>query len=102
MKILFIKYLSSTVFIFACQLFQGQAIELGLMYKALHYLCKQPDYYTFISLLKIIMLTLFAKSSASKHVREILRYLIHHICVLSPKEAHESFYRQFVNLRSDI
>ena len=48
------------------------------------------------------MLTLFAKSSASIYAREILRYLIHHVYVLSPKEAHESFYRQFVNLRSDI
>ena len=54
--------MSSTVFILACQLFQGQAIELGLMYKALHYLCKQSDYYTFISLLKIIMLTLCVKT----------------------------------------
>ena len=78
-----------------------RTLELGLMNKALRYLFKQPDYYTFISLLKIIMPTLFAKSSASKYAREILRYLIHHVYVLSPKEAHKSFYRQFVNLGND-
>jgi hypothetical protein len=61
-------------------------------------MCRQPDRSRMMSLLKFIMLMLLKRSRASKYVHEILRYLVHQECLMSPKEAHKTFYRQFVNM----
>jgi hypothetical protein len=74
-----------------------RVLETGLMFKCLIFLCKSPDYATFMCLLKLLAAALHVKSNKSKYSLEIIRYLIHHNEVLSQRASLETFYRQFVN-----
>lgn len=52
-----------------------------------------------MSIPKHTIVILYTSSSASKYANEILRYVVHHSQVLSPRKALECFYNQFVNYR---
>lgn len=75
-----------------------RVLEVGMMTKALAYLCKNPDRSCTLSLLKMFMPMLLAQSNASKYALEIIRFLVYQYT--SPiRDAVETFYRLFVNTK---
>ncbi len=72
-------------------------LELGLLYKDLLDFVRLPDRNRGIRLLKLSMLVFKGHNNHSKYALEILRLLVHQLCSLSNKEAHEEFYGLFVN-----
>lgn len=73
-----------------------RVLEIGMLMKALLYLCKTPDRHTMLSLLKLFLPMLYHQSRSSKYAQEIIRFLVHQHS-LSPREANETFYKLFVN-----
>ena len=72
-------------------------LELGLLFKSLLDLTKFPDRTRGLRLLKLAMVYFKSNSNLSKYALEILRLLVHQLCLLSEKGAHEEFYALFVN-----
>jgi len=73
-----------------------RVVEVGMMMKALLFLCKNPDRLCTLSLLKMFMPMLLAQSNASKYAIEIIRFLVYQYT--SPeRDAVETLYRLFVN-----
>ena len=72
-------------------------LELGLLFKNWLDLCKMPERNRGIRLLKHTMLLFKSHNNLSKYALEILRLLVHQICILSEKAANEEFYGLFVN-----
>ncbi|CAG2220286.1 unnamed protein product [Mytilus edulis] len=77
-------------------------LELGLQFKAILDLCKLPDRERGLRLLKVCMIHFKANNNLSKYAYEILRLLVHQLCILSEQEAHEEFYGLFVNTKGKI
>lgn len=82
--------------------YSKRVLETGMAVKALHSLCRSPDYRTFMSLLKFLLPMLHVSSSKSKYAIEISRYLVQHLAVFSCRLGHETFYRQFVNVNGTV
>ena len=74
-----------------------RVLELGLLYKDLLDATKLPERSRHISLFKLTMLLFKSHRNLSKYASEILRVLVHQICILSEKAAAEEFYALFVN-----
>ena len=74
-----------------------RVLETGLLFKDQLDLTRMPDRERGIRLLKLTMLYLKSHRNLSKYAYEIMRLLVHQICILSEKEAHEEFYGMFVN-----
>ena len=74
-----------------------RVLELGLLYKDLLDATKLPERSRHISLFKLTMLLFKSHRNLSKYAYEILRVLVHQICILSEKAAAEEFYALFVN-----
>ena len=72
-------------------------LELGLQFKDLLDATKLPERKRHISLLKQTMLFFKSHRNKSKYAFEILRLLVHQICILTEKAASEEFYGMFVN-----
>ena len=72
-------------------------MELGLHFKDLLDATKLPERKRQISLLKQTMLFFKSHRNKSKYAYEILRLLVHQICILTEKTANEEFYGMFVN-----
>lgn len=79
--------------------YSHRVLELGLQFKSLLYLCKNPDRNRGLTLLKATMIHFKANNNMSKYAYEIMRLLVHQYCTLSEKEAHEEFYGLFVNTK---
>ncbi|CAC5403385.1 unnamed protein product [Mytilus coruscus] len=77
-------------------------LELGLQFKAILDLCKLPDRDRGLRLLKVCMIHFKANNNLSKYAYEILRLLVHQLCILSEQEAHEEFYGLFVNTKGKM
>ena len=74
-----------------------RVLELGLLYKDLLDATKLPERSRHISLFKLAMLLFKSHRNLSKYAYEILRLLVHQICILSEKAANEEFHGLFVN-----
>lgn len=74
-------------------------LELGLLFKDMLDANKIPERSRLISLLKLCMMLLKAHRHLSKYAYEILRLLVHQLCILSEKAACEEFYSLFVNTK---
>lgn len=73
-----------------------------MMLKSLLALCKSPDRSRGLSLLKVAMLMFKANNYLSKYAYEIMRFLVHQLCTLSDRKAHQEFYGLFVNTGGKI
>ena len=67
------------------------------MFKSLLDLSKFPDRKRGLRLLKLAMIYFKSNSNLSKYALEILRLLVHQLCLLSDRGAHEEFFALFVN-----
>jgi len=56
-----------------------------------------PERHRGIRIFKLAMVYFKSHKNLSKYAYEILRFLVHQICILSDKEANEVFYGLFVN-----
>lgn len=74
-----------------------RVLELGLLYKDLLDATKLPERSRHISLFKLAMLLFKSHRNLSKYAYEILRLLVHQICILLENAANEEFYALFVN-----
>lgn len=79
------------------QNYAKRVLELGLLFKDMLDATKIPERNRHISLLKLIMLLFKSHRNLSKYAYEILRFLVHQMCILSKKAAEEEFYGLFVN-----
>ena len=79
-----------------------QAMEFGFLFKNFLQSIKTPNRERMLRTLKLMMVVLKADSNMSRYADEILRFLVHQICTLSSKEAHEMFYAMFVNTRGKL
>jgi hypothetical protein len=77
-------------------------VELGLLYQNLIDMIKLPDRDRAIRLLKLTMVMLKQHNNQSKYAYEIMRLLVHQLCCLSEREAHEEFYGMFVNTAGKV
>ncbi len=84
------------------QCYAIRVLEVGMLFKGLLFLCKTPDRRLYISLLKLLLQVLYAHSSRGKYALEIVRFLVQQTNVLSERDAHETFYRLFVNTKGTI
>lgn len=55
-----------------------------------------------MSLSKLLLQVLYTHSSRGKYTLEIVRFLVQQQLVMSPREAHETFYRLFVNTHGTV
>jgi hypothetical protein len=78
-------------------------VDLGLIYKELLHISKQPDRKMILSLMKRCMGVFKANSNNSKYAYEVHHFLVQQYSLLSQKDATESLYSMFVNTqgRSD-
>ena len=65
-------------------------VDLGLIYKELLYISKQPDRKMILSLMKRCMGVFKASSNNSKYAYEVHRFLVQQYSLLSQKDATES------------
>lgn len=79
-----------------------RVLEFGLLFKDWLDLIKLPDCDRGIALLKLTMPILKASNNLSKYSYEIMRLLVHQLCSLSERMAHEEFYGMFVNTRRQV
>ena len=77
-------------------------LELGLLFKNFLECVQVPNRPRMLWTLKLVMVLLKAQNNLSKYADEILRFLVHHICSLSDRKAHEMFYALHVNTRGKI
>ena len=77
-------------------------LELGLLFKSLEDLCKNPFRQRGLRLLKLAMVHFKANNWLSKYAYEIMRFLVHQQSILSEKEAYEEFYGLFVNTKGGL
>lgn len=77
-------------------------LELSLMFKSLLDLCKTPNRERGLRLMKLVMTHFKANKWLSKYASEIMRFLVHQMCILSEREAHEEFYGLFVNTEGGV
>ena len=72
-------------------------LEIGLLLISLLDVIKYPCRDRCLRLLKCSLMFFRSHSLNSKYAYEIVRFLVHQICSLSIKSAHEEFYGLFVN-----
>lgn len=72
-------------------------VDLGLIYKELLHISKQPDRKMILSLMKRCMCVFKASSNNSKYAYEVHHFLVQQYSMLSQKDATESLYSMFVN-----
>ncbi|XP_070532786.1 uncharacterized protein [Ptychodera flava] len=77
-------------------------LELGLLFKSMCDMCKLPDRDRGIRILKMAMVIFKSSNNLSKYALEIIRLLVHQLCILSEREALEEFYGLFVNTKGKI
>ncbi|XP_006814411.1 uncharacterized protein LOC102801398 [Saccoglossus kowalevskii] len=77
-------------------------LELGLLFKSMCDLCKLPDRDRGIRILKMAMIIFKANNNLSKYALEIMRLLVHQLCIFSEQQANEEFYGLFVNTKGQI
>lgn len=74
-------------------------VELGLLYKELLSVCKNPSRDRLLALLKLSMVVFKTRNNNSKYALEIHRFLVQQISVLSKREAVETVEAMFVNAK---
>ena len=79
-----------------------RVLEIGLLYKNWLDFIKLPDRDRGLRLLKLMMPVFKANNNLSKYSYEIMRLLVHQLCVLSEREAHKEFYGMFVNTKGRL
>ena len=72
-------------------------LEAGLLFKDLLDMTHLPERQRGLRLLKLCMVYLKSHKNLSKYAYEILRLLVHQLCILSERHANEEFYGLFVN-----
>ena len=77
-------------------------LELGLLFKNFTESIKVPNRPRMLRTLKLMMILLKADNNLSKYADEIMRFLIHQICLLSAHDARMSFYSMFINTQGRL
>ena len=78
------------------------AMEFGFVLKNFLGCIKTPNRQRMLRTVKLMMILLKADSYQSKYADEILRFLVHQLCILSEEEANLMFYSMFVNTKGDV
>lgn len=86
----------------SAQAYGQLTLELGLLFKNFTECIKVPNRERMIRTLKLMMIVLKSDNNLSKYSDEILRFLVHQLCLLSEKEAHCMFYCMFVNTKGRL
>ncbi len=72
-------------------------LESGLLFTSLLDLVHYPQRDRGLRLFKFALMFFRSHSTHSKYAYEIVRFLMHQMCTLSLKSAHEEFYGLFAN-----
>ena len=84
------------------QSYSKRLLELGLLYKDMLDATKLPERHRWLRIFKLAMLLFKTYRNKSKYTYEIMRLLIHQICILTEKAACEEFYGLFVNTNGHV
>ncbi len=77
-------------------------LELGILFKNFLESINTPNRARMIRTLKVMMVILKSDNNLSKYADEILRFLLHQVCLLPEKQAHCMFYAMFVNTKGRV
>lgn len=77
-------------------------MESGLLLQAMLDVTHHPHRERHIRLFKFALMFFRAHSLYSKYAYEIVRFLVHQLCTLSEKTAHEEYYGMFVNSKGTV
>ena len=84
------------------QSYAKRLLELGLLFKDMLDATKLPERQRWLRVFKLSMLFFKNHRNKSKYAYEIMRLLVHQVCILTEKAACEEFYGLFVNTNGHV